>query len=729
MTLSTALAKKPPSAPPADALKELSVTHNFTLGRPFHIRVVPDGSALLFLRSPARQAKASLFEHNVASGKERLLLSAEQLLGGETEKLSAAEKAIRERKRIKLSGFTGFTLTPDGKKIVVKLSGRIFLYDRASQRSTELKIPKGVVLDPRLSPKGDRLAFVKDNNLYVMSLKGRAKALTRDGTETKPHGLAEFVAQEEMSRYHGYWWAPDGKKLLYQSNDYSSIEQFTIADASRPEKDAHQFPYPRPGRDNADVRLTITDLSGRKKVQVKWNRKQFPYLTKVTWPNEGPLSMIVQSRDQKVQRFLAIDPSTGRTSKLFEEKDEAWLNIHDSTPWWIGGGSYLWATEEKGEWQLELHRIKKNPKTGVFKGPVARQTIVSSGFHQLVHVDKERDRVWFSGGPNPIYTHLYYTSLKGGDVEQVSMEPGDHHAVFSKDGSTYTLTQTALDLMPTTRVYRTDVGAPKPRTNKLKEVAVEPKRRPKVELIQPQKATDFYSAIVRPTSFDPKKKYPVVLYVYGGPGFNIVRSSMTSYFMQQWIADHGFVVVSIDGRGTPRRGRAFERALYQRFESVPLDDQVKGLRALGRRYPEMDMDRVGVYGWSFGGYMAALSVLKRPDVFKVGVSGAPVVDWLYYDTHYTERYLGLPTDSQAPYDRANLIRYAPKLKRPLMLIHGIADDNVYFAHTLQLADALFREGKSFELLPLVGLTHQVADPKIREVLYKRIVNFLGAALW
>jgi dipeptidyl-peptidase 4 len=299
--------------------------------------------------------------------------------------------------------------------------------------------------------------------------------------------------------------------------------------------------------------------------------------------------------------------------------------------------------------------------------------------------------------------------------------------VFSKDGSHYVLTRSTLGQMPRSSVYSVDS------TQAIAELgitAIEPRQAPAIELVAPEQAGGFNAAIVRPRLFDPKKKYPVLVYVYGGPGFSLVKSTMASYFTHQYFADHGFVVVSLDGRGTPRRGRAFERALKGAFGSVPLDDQVAGLEALGKKYPELDLSRVGIYGWSFGGYMAALAVLKRPDIFKVGVAGAPVADWLYYDTHYTERYLGVPESSEdAIYRGSSLIPLAKGLDRPLLLVHGIADDNVYFAHTLQLSDALFRAGKRPELLPLVRLTHQVADPAVRETLYQRMVKFLGATLW
>jgi dipeptidyl-peptidase-4 len=246
---------------------------------------------------------------------------------------------------------------------------------------------------------------------------------------------------------------------------------------------------------------------------------------------------------------------------------------------------------------------------------------------------------------------------------------------------------------------------------------------PRTELLKIGEGEGFYASLVRPQHFERRKRYPVLVHVYGGPHGKMVTASLSAHLLRQWLADQGFIVVALDGRGTPGRGRAWERAIYGRFGSVPLEDQVAGLRALGQRYRELDLRRVGIYGWSFGGYLAALAVLRRPDVFHAAVAGAPVVDWLDYDTHYTERYLGMPDTNPAAYAEGSLLTYAPDLRRPLLLVHGTADDNVYFRHTLRLADALFRAGKEFELLPLSGSTHLTPDPVVMERLYTRIATF------
>jgi dipeptidyl-peptidase-4 len=258
----------------------------------------------------------------------------------------------------------------------------------------------------------------------------------------------------------------------------------------------------------------------------------------------------------------------------------------------------------------------------------------------------------------------------------------------------------------------------------LRSVAEQPPFLPNLELTTAGDAPRFHAAVLRPRSFEKGRRYPVIVSVYGGPHVQTVTAARERYLVQQWIADHGFVVVSLDGRGTPARGRAWERAIRGDLIELPLADQVAGLQALGRKHPEMDLSRVGIYGWSFGGYFSALAVMRRPDVFHAAVAGAPVADWRDYDTHYTERYMGLPDENARGYERSSALSWAKRLSRPLLIIHGTADDNVYFTHSLKLSDALFRAGRPHEFLPLSGFTHMVPDPLVTERLYARIVGFL-----
>lgn len=736
LVMSISSLPQPPQSPEAGRLADITRAQSYLLGRPSHVRISSRGKWVLYLRGEAENPVLDLWGLDLDTRKNELLLSAETLLAGGSETLSEAEKAMRERQRIKTRGFTDYRWIPRSNRIVSSLDGKLYLYDLELRRSVRIELPKGVLLTPRPSPTGEALAFVLDHDVYMVPLpetfpEGEVYApepvaITTGGTEQQPHGVAEFVAQEEMSRYDGFWWSPDGSQILYQANDDRALERFTIADAARPEKGAHTFPYPRPGKTNVDVRLFLTDLSGGTPRPIEWDRARYPYLSKVSW--SGPLLLVTQSRDQRAQVAQTVDLSSGRTHVLFEERDPAWLNIHDSTPRFSSDGtSFLWATEEGGAWRLERKYLSDDGLSVVRREVVVPE---SASFGQLLDWDEDDGALWFTASPNAPEQHIFRTPDDGhAPPTPVTEGSSWNEAHVSSRAGFVAITESPVDGMPTTRIHPIEADG-LGEALVLPHVAETPSRMPEVELVAPEQAGGFHACILRPEGFDPAKKYPVVVYVYGGPGFSVVKANASQFFVQQWIADHGFVVVSLDGRGTPRRGRDFERALREKFHEVPLDDQIAGVTALAKNYPELDLDRVGIYGWSFGGYMSALAVLRRPDFFKAGSAGAPVVDWMYYDTHYTERYLGVPEDETDPaYAQGNLLSYAEGLERPLLLLHGIADDNVYFAHSLQLADALFKAGKPFELVPLVGLTHMVNDPVMKEALFRRIVTFLGRSLW
>ncbi len=386
------------------------------------------------------------------------------------------------------------------------------------------------------------------------------------------------------------------------------------------------------------------------------------------------------------------------------------MNLRHDGPRWLADGTFLWSGEHAGGLRLE-HRNANGSLKEVLVGPEA-------GFRGLLDLDPETGRFVFSAGTDPTRDQLYRQSVGEGRAEALTHGTGLHAASFGDGHDVWVGLEMPADGMPRSTVYKADGTA----AGTLPSVAEEPPFKPRAELVNVGGGDGFYAAVIRPRDFQPARRYPVVVHVYGGPGHQQVLAAMNTRLLDQWIADQGFIVVSVDNRGTPGRGRDWERAVSRKFGSVPLDDQVAGLKALGAKYPEMDLGRVGVYGWSFGGYMSALSVLKRPDVYKAAVAGAPVVDWLDYDTHYTERYLGLPQSDAAAYKDSSLLTYADGLSRPLLLVHGTADDNVYFRHTLKLTDALFRAGKDFEVLPLSGLTHMVPDPVVTQRLYARIAG-------
>ncbi len=751
-------------------MRAFAETRGFLLGRPSKAEVTPDGKAVLFLRSAAREPTLVLYELEVATGKLLPLVTPAQLLAGASETISVAEAARRERQRIVDKGFTTYQLSRDGRRVLLPLSGKIYVYDREGpsagkvhviggpgRADTGAKVPKdtkvaqaedAAILDPRLSPDGRRIAFVRHHDLHVADIaSGRIQRLTRGGSADVTRGLAEFVAQEEMERHQGTFWSPDGQRLAYAEVDQRHLERFTIADPAHPEKPANEFPYPRAGKANARARLGLIAASGGGTTWIDWDRERYPYLARVVWDApRAPLGLLVQTRDQREAAFLTVDGRTGRTRVIHVEKDDAWVELDRELPRWLPDGSgFVMASERTGRRALELRAPD---------GQLVRELVAGDrGFHSLVELsDDARWAVVTTASPTGTRVWRVPVANPAGAQPLTPEEPAEHTPSCARNAPVCVDTRTRIDSLPETVVLRAPVqetpagmavadkaadkagkagkadkaaDGPWSLGPALPSLAAAPpfRARPQLTTVTSPAGRTFHAAIVRPRAFVTGRRYPVIVNVYGGPTALVVRADERHYLLAQWIADHGAIVVAIDNRGTPRRDRAWSRAIKGSFGKIPLDDQVEALTALGARHPELDLARVGIYGWSFGGYMAALAVLRRPDVFKAAVAGAPVVDWLDYDTHYTERYLDLPEVNPKGYQESNLLTLAGKLTRPLLLIHGTGDDNVYFFHSLKLGNAFFRAGRPYDFLPLT-VTHQVPDPVVRENLWGRIVGYL-----
>ncbi|PTL85717.1 S9 family peptidase [Vitiosangium sp. GDMCC 1.1324] len=691
--------------------RQLAETRYFNLGRPAAVRITPDEETVLFLRSPPTSGVSSLFAFDVATGQTRELLTPESVIAGAQETLSPEEKARRERMRVTGRGFTSYALSNDGRKVLLSLSGKLYVVERGSGKSTQLNAGAGVI-DPQFSPDGKQVAYVRDNDVFRVELAtNEERRVTRGGTPDRTHGLAEFVAQEEMYRFTGYWWSPDAKHIVYAEADTSGVEKIHIIDPASPEQGAQPFAYPRPGKPNARVRLFVVPVAGGPAKEVKWDAEKYPYMATVRWPKSGPLTLLVQNRTQTEEVLLAADPRTGQTRPLLVEKDDAWLALDQTFPEWLEDGSgFLWSTERNGASEVELRRAD---------GSLARSLVrPGAGFQTLVRYQPKEDVLYFLGGPNP--TERYLWRVKGGgEPERItSGGPALERAVVSARGGLIVVTTEGPSSLRRVYVHRSD-GT---RLGELPSVAREPPYEPRFELRQvgPER---FWTSIIRPRNFKPGVKLPVIVEIYGA-AYPVVHQSMAMNLISQWMADQGFLVVKLDGRGTQLRDRAWERKIKFDFAGV-LDDQIAALRALAAEVPEMDLTRVGIEGWSHGGFMSALAVLARPDVFKAAVAGAPVADWRDYDSHLAERYLGLPEEHPDAYEKNSLLTYA-KADKPmgkLLLIHGTADDNVFFSHTLKLSDALFRAGKPHEVLPLSGSTHMVADPAMNERVWARLVRY------
>jgi dipeptidyl-peptidase-4 len=696
-------------------LSQIAVTLNFSLGTPSGAWVAPDGKEVLFRRSPPRSFVADLYAYDVASGQERTLVTAQALLGGASENLTQEERARRERQRLVTRGITSFSAAKDGSRLLIPLSGRLFVFERAGESIRELPLP-GAALDASLSPDARQVALIVDADLYVGDVSGGApRRLTRRASDAVENGVAEFVAQEEMGRFRGYWWSPDSQFLAYQSSDLSRVETLHIADAMHPEAPAAAFRYPRVGKANAEVSLGIIPARGGQTLWVRWDNVAFPYLAAVTWDPHAPLTLVVQNRAQTLTKVLAVEAASGAVRELLTEEDAAWINLDSSgrVPRWTPDGQgFLWSTERNGAWELELRDAQ---------GGFVRTLLPGSfGYQALAGLDEGRAAAWVLCSADPRESHVYRVPLDGSVPQRLTEGAASYNVGVNERTGVHVLA--SRDAQGTLRyaVRRADDSE----AGELRSVAEVPPALPRPEQLSVKLGErEHYAAVLRPRDFVAGRRYPVLLSVYGGPHVSVVKLDPYAYLIDQWYADGGFIVVRADGRGTPGRGRAWERAIHKDLVNVALDDQVEILKAVGASHPELDLDRVGIFGWSFGGYLSSMAALLRPDVFRAAVAGAPVTDWRNYDTHYTERYLGLLADDPAPYEAGSAVAHAAKLTRPLLLIHGTTDDNVYFTHSLALSQALFRAGKPFDMLPLAGFTHVVPDPVVKKALSHRIFDF------
>jgi len=699
--------------------RELVETRNYSLGQPVLPKMTPDGKAVIFLRGGARDPVLRLYEFTIADAKLREILTPEKLLQGAEESLTVEERNRRERERQSLRGFTSFQLSKDGSKLLVALSSKLYVITRADSHVTEL--PGRSWLDPHFSPDGRAIAAISGGELHVIDLEKQTDvALTSGATETIQHGLAEFVAQEEMDRHEGFWWSPDSQSIAYQETDNSEVESRFIADPLHPEKPPAKNFYPRAGTNNARVRLGIVARSGGATRWVEWEREKYPYLARVAWKEAAaPLCLLVQNRAQQEEVLLSADPTSGATRELLHEKDSAWLNLdHKPMPMWVKSGlEFLWTTERNGGWQVELRSAN---------GALVRAiTPVDFNLDAFIDLNEIERSIVVAGGPDARERHLFRFGLENKARPQpMTSESGRHDAVFGDAKEQFLHRFDLLDGRAGWEILRASDGG---KLGALPSVAERPSALPKVALTRTDGPRAMDAAIVRPRDFAKDKHYPVILDVYAGPGHKQVLAQPDRYMIDQWMADRGYIVVALDGRGTPGHGREWERAIRGNLIDVALADQVAGLQALAKQEAAMDLKRVGVVGWSFGGYFSAMATMRRPDIFRGGVAGAPVVTWENYDTFYTERYLGLPSENAEGYRASSVLTYAADLRQPFLLIHGLTDDNVYAQHSMQLSDALFNAGKTFNFLPLLG-THMVSDPLLRLRRQTRIIEFFDANL-
>ena len=686
-----------------------ALTRRFTLGEPRDIRVSDDGARVVFLRSSGPVDPInSLWVLDVATGAERLVVDPRHLTDpGDGKNLPPAERARRERVRETGSGIVSYDADDALTAAVFALDGRLWRVSLVEGGPPELLAASPGAFDPRLSPDGARVAYVAGSSLRVTGDAAGDRAVVEEAGDAVTWGSAEFVAAEEMGRTRGHWWSPDGRCLLAARVDTAPVPRWWIADPASPDAEPVEIRYPAAGEANAEVALAVFDLDDdAEPATVAWDDDGWEYLAAVRWSADG-LLLTVQTRDQCTLGVLQADPDSGTCRLLRTVIDDAWVELVPGVPRVAAGR--LVTVEDRGP----ARRLCADGE------PLTPDHVQVRAVH---HADG--DGVTVTASVDPADVHVARVGWDGA-LEWLTAGPGVNGVAAG--GDTVVVAGRSLE----------HVG---------RHCTVRSRRRAEPDLLMASHAADpglelnveivelgprrLVSAIVLPSDGAGRggSPLPVLLDPYGGPHVQRVQRAEALFHTSQWFADQGFAVLVVDGRGTPGRGPAFERAVRGDLAGPVLEDQIEALGDAADRYPMLDLARVAVRGWSFGGYLAALAVLRRPDVFAAAVAGAPVTDWRLYDTHYTERYLGHPATEPGSYERTDLTPLASGLQRPLMLIHGLADDNVVAAHTLRLSQALTEAGRPHTVLPLSGITHMTPQEEVAENLLLLQLRFLQDAL-
>ncbi|MEU2782720.1 MULTISPECIES: prolyl oligopeptidase family serine peptidase [unclassified Streptomyces] len=689
-------------------------TQRFTLGAPRAFTVAPDGSRAVFLRSSSGTDPASsLWVLDTAEGRERVTADPRALLGGASENLPPEERARRERSREGGAGIVSYGTDAAVELAAFALSGRLFTAELRAGTARELPV-RGPVIDPHPSPDGRHVAYVARGALRVVGAEGEDdRALAEPESDGVTYGLAEFIAAEEMGRHRGYWWSPESDRLLVARADDTPVRRWWISDPAHPDRAPRQVPYPAAGTPNAEVRLFVLGLDGTR-TEVSWDRARYPYLARVHWSAAGAPLLLVQARDQRSQLFLAVDPATGTTRMVHADEDPQWLELFPGVPCWSPSGHLVRIADEGG---ARVLTVGERPLTG-------------PQLHVRAVLDVSDDDVLVSASAGASATdpeigevHVYRVNELG--VERVSQEPGVHAAV--RAGGVTVLVSHTPD-RPGARVQVLRDGKA---IGLVRSYAEDPGVTPRLTLTEGG-ARRIPCAVLMPRDYAGDTPLPVLLDPYGGPHGQRVVAAHNPHLTSQWFADQGFAVIVADGRGTPGRSPAWEKAVKDDIAAVVVQDQVDALHDLAERFP-LDLGRVAIRGWSFGGYLAGLAALRRPDVFHAAVVGAPVTDLRLYDTHYQERYVGHPDEQPEVYRRNSLIDDAglvdaAEAHRPMMIVHGLVDDNVVVAHSLRLSSALLAAGRPHEVLPLSGVTHMTPQEEVAENLLLLQLDFLKRSL-
>jgi dipeptidyl-peptidase-4 len=666
--------------------RQLARTRRFTAGVPERFTVACDGAVVLFLRSRAGDNPlACLWALDLETGTERLLADPVDLC---------------EVSGHPATGIEAYATDRAARLVTFALAGELWTVNVAARlvRRLPAQVP---VTDPCPDPAGQRVAYVCGGALRVVEASRTAdRAIAVPDSPDVTFGLAKHAGAASLGGAHGFWWAPDGTRLLVARENSAAVALRYLADLSEPADPPRTVRYASAGTANEEITLWVADLGGGR-TQARWDRAALEYLPGAGWDRHGPYA-VVQSRDQRTVRFLAIDPDNGQTTVLAEQRDERWVQLIHGLPARTCGGALVAHADRDGTRRLTVDGAVVTPP-----GLQVRAVLAVDG-----------DDVLFTASADPAEVHLW--RYRAGDgARQLSTTAGVHTGTLS-GGTLVHVTRDAGK--PGGRAVAQRAGGPAVPIASVAERPVLKVRETRLTL----GPRDLRAALYLPSWHRTGDgALPVLIDSYGGASRQRVTAERDwRCLVSQWFADQGFAVLVTDGRGTPGRGPDWEREVHGDLFGPVLDDQVTALREAARGRPELDLGRVGIRGWSFGGSVAALAVLRRPDVFHAAVAGAGPTDQLLYSAHGRERFLGHPGDCGPAYEACSLVREAPALSRPLLLMHGLADDNVHPANTLRLSGALLAAGRPHEVLLLPGIGHQAMGTAVTESLLRYQADFL-----
>lgn len=684
-------------------------------------RLTADGRRVTYLRGKETDKdRYDLWAYDVAARRHTLLVDSASLETAD-KALSAEEEARRERQRTSAyGGILEYEVAHDGRRILIPLGGDLYLYDlEAAPASAVRRLTNtpSYETDARFSPKAKYVSFIRDANVVIIELaSGKESMVTTTGGGLVSYGMAEFIAQEEMDRTTGYWWSPDESAIAYTRVDESTVDEVQRFQIEADGVTVTRQRYPAAGTRNAVVELYVgkIEASSKDPVEVDLGANTDIYLVRVDWfPNSRQLAVQRQSRDQKTLTLLRADAATGATRDLVVERSETWVDLHDELTFLTDAGDFLWASSRSGYRHLYAYDAEGTLLRPVTQGDwmVSGDTGAANGGQAVHGVDRARGLVYFSANlDTPLERHLYSVSWRTpGKPQRITTGSGWHSTSMSRDAKIF-LDAFSTPSQPRDLVLRDVAGrelaqlvpnrldASHPYAPYLAEHVV-----PKFGTLQSADDQTMHYMLLTPKVLEPGKRYPVIVEVYGGPSVQRVRRSWGDPF-HQWLVQQGYVVFMLDNRGSGLRGVRFESALYHDMGRVETEDQVAGATFL-RTLPFVDPKRIGIWGWSYGGYMALNAMTRAPGTFAAGVAGAPVTDWSLYDTHYTERFMGTPAQNPEGYSRSRVMTHAENLAGPLLVIHGMADDNVLFTHSTSLFSTLQRLDKPFDAMPYPGGKH------------------------